>query len=197
MGFAQQYSKYFESEIQIAKNKLQTRNFYKISSYQYANGEKGTFSGPTATLIFLIAISSDRKLHCVKISEIRPEKFFAWFKRLIKPSVTCEQIKQHYDNQDFEKILIEDTTKGSAVFSKVKNDAIYKENPSAFRTYNMDGVKQIKILYPDQNWLKNKFLLMDCYEPEDLNKDGIVTEEERQIYQKKFATQRKEKFKLS
>lgn len=195
--FATQYAKYIESEVLVAKNKLQPRNFYKISSYQYANGEKGTFTGPNATLIFLIAISSDRKLYCVKISEIRPEKFFVWLKRLVRPSITCEQIKRHYDNENFEKILIEDTVKGNAVFSKVKNDAIYKENPSAFRTYNLDGIKQIKTLYLDQNWFKNKFLLMNCYEPEDLNKDGIVTEEERQIYQKKFATQKKEKFKLT
>jgi hypothetical protein len=97
----------------------------------------------------------------------------------------------------FEKILIEDSVKGSAVFSKVKNDSIYKENPSAFRTYNLDGIKQIKKIYLDENWLKNKLLMLECYEPEDLNKDGIVTEEERKIYQKKFATEKQEKFKLS
>lgn len=180
-----------------SKNKLHPRNFYRIVSYQYANGEKGTFTGPTASLIFLIAISSDRKLHCIKISEIRPEKFFAWFKRLVKPTIDCTQIQKHYKDSKFEKILIEDTIKGSAVFSKVKNDAIYKENPSAFRTYNLDGIKQIKTIYLEQNWFTNRLLSLKCMDSKDTNKDNNVTKEEKENSQKKSAADRKEKFKLT
>lgn len=197
MPFANQYVPYIQSEFVAVKNRLKTRNFYKIISYEYADGHKATFSGPKAALIFLVGITPDLKLQCIKISEVRPAKFFAWFKKLIKPSITCEQIKDFYSKQKFEKILIEDTKKGSGVFSKLKTDSVYNQVPYSFRTYSLDGIKQIKTIYLSEEWLKNTLLQMKCYEPEDLNKDGIVTDEERKIYAQQQNVAKEEKFRLS
>lgn len=197
MPFANQYIPYMKFEFAAVKNRLKPRNFYKIITYEYADGTKKTFSGPKAALIFLVGITPDQKLQCIKISEVRPAKFFAWFKKLIKPSITCEQIKQFYDLQKFEKILIEDTKLGKGIFSKLKTDSVYNQNPESFRTYSLDGIKQIKTIYLDDNWLKNTLLDMKCFEPEDLNKDGIVTKEERRIYAEQQFLAKEEKFKLS
>lgn len=197
MPYANQYIPYMKSEFVAVKNRLKTKNFYKIISYEYADGHKKTFSGPKAALIFLVGITPDMKLQCVKISEIRPQKFFGWFKKLIKPSITCAQIKDFYAKQKFEKILIEDTKKGSGIYAKLKTDSVYTQNPHTFRTYSLEGIKQIKTIYLDDQWLKNTLLGMKCFEPEDLNKDGIVTEEERRIYAEQQNLAREEKFRLS
>lgn len=197
MPYAAQYKKYFEKEFQAPKNRLKPKNFYKIVSYEYADGHKATFAGPKATLVFLVGISPDQKLDCIKISEVRPEKFFNWFKRLVKPSTNCAQIKDFYEKQKFEKILIEDTKIGRGVFSKLKTDSVYTQSPDTYRTYNLKGIKQIKYIYLNENWFKNVLLKKDCYEPEDLNKDGVVTAEERKIYSQDHpGKEREEKFTL-
>lgn len=196
MPFANQYVPFLKYEFEAVKNRLKTRNFYKIVSYEYADGHKKTFSGPKATLIFLIGITPDKKLKCIKISEVRPAKFFAWFKKIIKPSITCEQIKKFYDSQKFEKIIVEDTKMGSGIFSKLKTDSVYNQNPESYRTYSLEGIKTIKTIYFDDMWLKNTLLDMKCFEPEDLNKDGIVTKEERKQYEEQQFLVKQEKFKL-
>lgn len=197
MSFANQYAKYISREFMAVKTSLKTRNFYKIITYEYVDGQKKTFSGPKATLVFLMGITPDKKLTCIKLSEVRPEKFFSWFKKLVKPSLKCDQIREAFVNQEFENIIIEDTRKGNGLFSKVKTDSIYTQNPSTFRTYTIDGIKQIKTIYLDENWLMNELLGKNCYDPMDLNKDGVVTEEERKIYLKKKNLAREEKFRLS
>ncbi len=196
MPFANQYVPFLKYEFEAAKNRLKTRNFYKIVSYEYADGHKKTFSGPKTALIFLIGITPDQKLKCIKISEVRPVKFFAWFKKIIKPSITCEQIKKFYDSQKFEKIIVEDTKIGSGIFSKLKTDSVYNQNPESYRTYSLEGIKTIKTIYFDDMWLKNTLLEMKCFEPEDLNKDGIVTKEERKQYADQQFLVKQEKFKL-
>jgi hypothetical protein len=196
MPYANQYAKYISKEFLAVKTNLKPRNFYKIITYEYADGRKQTFSGAKSTLIFLMGITPDKKITCIKLSEVRPEKFFAWFKKLVKPALKCETIRGHFINQEFEKIIIEDTRKGAGVFSKVKTDSIYTQSPGTFRTYNIAGIKQIKTIYLDENWLMNDLLGKNCYDPMDLNKDGVVTEEERKTYLKKQNLAREEKFKL-
>jgi len=147
--------------------------------------------------VFLIGITPDLKLNCIKLTEVRPDKFFAWFKKIVKPSITCEQIKDFYKRQKFEKILLEDTKVGRGIFAKVKTDSVYNQNPDTYRTYSLEGIKQIKTIYLNENFVINELLQMKCYDPMDLNKDGIVTEEEKKIYRQKYGTEKEEKFRLS
>ena len=80
--------------------------------------------------------------------------------------------------------LISDTNKGGATFSKLKTDRLYKSDPSAFRTYTLKGIKSISCLYLDDDYIITKLLKLKCFDDADLNQDGIVTEEEIQIYEK-------------
>ena len=196
MAYATQYKKFLKKEFLANKTNLKTRNFYKIISYQYADGHKQTFTGQKTTLVFLMGVTSDKKLNCIKITEVRPEKFFAWFKKLIKPSLKCETIRANFVNQEFENCIIEDTRKGAGIFAKVKTDSIYASDPTAFRTYSLEGIKQIKTVYLDENWLMNGLLGKNCYDPMDLNKDGVVTEQERKQYQRKQNLAKEENFTL-
>jgi hypothetical protein len=184
MANATLYKRYIKKQVSAVKTSLKTRNIYKIESYEYVDGTKKIFRGPEASLVFLVGISPDKKLSCVKFSEANPDIFFRWLKRLFKPSVTCKQIKEAIGSEEFETLLIEDTNKGGAIFSKLKSDSLYKKDPSVFRTYNLKGIKSISYLYLDADYLITKLLKLKCFDDADLNQDGIVTEEEIKIYEK-------------
>jgi len=103
---------------------------------------------------------------------------------MFKSSVTCKQIKQAIGAGEFEKLMLSDTMKGGATFSKLKTDTLYKTDPSAFRTYTLKGIKSISYLYLDETYIIEKLLKLKCFDDADLNEDGIVTKEEIEIYEK-------------
>jgi hypothetical protein len=183
MAYANLYRKYIKKQSPAQKSNLKTRNIYKIESYQYVDGHKGTFKGPDASLVFLVGITPDRKLSCIKFSEVIPDKFFRWLKTLFKSSVTCQQIRAAIGSGDFEKLLVEDTKKGAAIFSKLKTDRLYKSDPTAFRTYELKGIKSISYLYLDDKFIIEQLLKKKCFDDADLNQDGVVTEEEIAQYE--------------
>ena len=184
MANANLYKKYIKKQVPAIKTSLKTRNIYKIESYEYVDGTKKIFRGPDASLVFLIGISPDKKLSVIKFSEVIPDRFFRWLKTMFKSSVTCKQIKKAIGNDEFETLLLSDTMKGGATFSKLKSDTLYKTDPSAFRTYTLKGIKSISYLYLDETYIIEKLLKLKCFDDADLNEDGIVTKEEIEIYEK-------------
>jgi hypothetical protein len=193
MAYANLYKKYIKKQVPAVKTSLKTRNIYKIESYEYVDGTKKNFRGPDASLVFLIGISPDRKLSVIKFSEVVPERFFRWLKTMFRSSVTCQQIKKAIGSEEFEKLLLSDTMKGNATFSKLKSDTLYKTDPSAFRTYTLKGIKSISCLYLDDDYIIKQLLKLKCFDDADLNQDGIVTKEEIEIYEKRTG----EKYKPS
>jgi len=184
MANANLYRKYIKKQVPAVKTSLKTRNIYKIESYEYVDGTKKIFRGPDASLVFLVGISPDKKLSVIKFSEVVPDRFFRWLKTMFKSSVTCKQIKQAIGAGEFEKLMLSDTMKGGATFSKLKTDTLYKTDPSAFRTYTLKGIKSISYLYLDETYIIEKLLKLKCFDDADLNEDGIVTKEEIEIYEK-------------
>ena len=71
-----------------------------------------------------------------------------------------------------------------SLISKLKSDSLYKKDPSTFRTYTMNGIKSISYLYLDEDYIITKLLKLKCFDDADLNEDGIVTQEEIEIYEK-------------
>lgn len=193
MAYANLYRKYIKKQVPAVKTSLKTRNIYKIESYEYVDGTKKNFRGPDASLVFLVGISPDRKLSVIKFSEVVPDRFFRWLKTMFRSSVTCKQIKQAIGGEQFETLLLSDTMKGGATFSKLKTDGLYKTDPSAFRTYTMKGIKSISCLYLDEDYIITQLLKLKCFDDADLNEDGIVTAEEIEIYEKRTG----EKYKPS
>jgi len=184
MANANLYKKYIKKQVPAVKTSLKTRNIYKIESYEYVDGTKKIFRGPDASLVFLVGISPDKKLSVIKFSEVVPDRFFRWLKTMFKSSVTCKQIKQAIGAGEFEKLMLSDTMKGGATFSKLKTDSLYKTDPTAFRTYTLKGIKSISYLYLDETYIIEKLLKLKCFDDADLNEDGIVTKEEIEIYEK-------------
>ncbi len=164
MANANLYRKYIKKQVPAVKTNLKTRNIYKIESYEYVDGTKKIFRGPDASLVFLVGISPDKKLSVIKFSEVVPDRFFRWLKTMFKASVTCKQIKQAIGAGEFEKLMLSDTMKGGATFSKLKTDTLYKTDPSAFRTYTLKGIKSISYLYLDETYIIEKLLKLRCFE---------------------------------
>ena len=143
MPFALQYKPLIESETKVAKTLVLPRNVYRINSYKYSDGTQKTLSGTTSTIVFVIGKTTDKKLSCIKISDIKPEKFFQWLQKLYIKGLTEEKWNSA---EKLEDLLIETDIKGSKIFNSfIKTNAIiYGDNPNIYRTYNLTGIKQIE-----------------------------------------------------
>jgi hypothetical protein len=156
MPFALQYKPLIESETSVSKTLVLPRNIYRINSYKYADGKQKTLSGTTSTIVFVIGRTPDKKLSCIKISEIKPERFFKWLKKLYIKGLTEEA----WANADkLEDLIIEADVKGSKIFNSfVKPDAVmYGDNPNIYRTYSLTGIKQIEEVKFKKDVLKSYY----------------------------------------
>lgn len=141
MPFALQYKSLIESEKRASKSSLIPRNVYRISSYEYADGEQKSLAGAKSSLIFLIGIY-ERKLISLKISEIRPDIFFKWLKTIQLKGLTEQKINE---SKSLDELIILDNKTGNKIFDGyVKGKPIYNMKPSPYRTYNLDGIKYIQ-----------------------------------------------------
>lgn len=140
MPFSLQYTKFIESEEPVAKSKVLPRNIYKISSYKYADGKQKTLSGIDTAYIFVLGIF-DKKISCIKMSEIKPDKFFNFLKPIFKKGLTEENWNSA---KQLEDLLILSDKQGKKMVNLVQqNSAIYNNNPNPYRTYTLTGIKQI------------------------------------------------------
>jgi hypothetical protein len=154
MPFSLQYKPFIEKEDPISKILLRPKNIYKIVYYQYADGTAKTLSGPKTAYVFVIGIY-DKKLICLKISEMRPDKFFLWLKTLFQKSLTNERIDE---SKRLDEITIRSDRNGNAIFSRyVKGKAIVTQGKNPYRTYNMDGIQQISEITISKDTLKEYF----------------------------------------
>lgn len=141
MPFTLQYKPLIESEKRASKTSLRPRNVYRISSYEYADGEQRSLTGQKSSLIFLIGIY-DKKLISLKLSEIKPDIFFKWLKTIQLKNLTNQQIDE---SKSLEELVILDSKTGNKIFDGyVKGKSIYNRKPSPYRTYNLDGIKYIQ-----------------------------------------------------
>ena len=151
MAFAQQYNKIIDSEKKISKSLIRPRNIYKITSYEYADGTKKTLSGPETTLVFVFGIF-DKKLIGIKMTEIKPEEFFKWLKKLFLNNLSEEFIDS---SAMFEELIIKADRGGSSIYeSYVKSKTIGRTNKELYRTYTITGIKQITEVMIKKDYIK-------------------------------------------
>lgn len=154
MPYASQYNKFFVQESNVAKNQLVPRNIYKIISYEYADGTLKTLTGTKTSIVFLLGITPDKKLLCIKLTEVKPDKFFQWLKKAFKRTVKAEDIDNALTESKIDTLLLRDNRVGTKTFSAVKNDSLYKMAPGSYRTYLISGVKRISLMKLDGEYLK-------------------------------------------
>jgi hypothetical protein len=155
MAFSSQYKPLILSEESVSKSQILPRNIYRITSYQYADGQTKTLSGTTTSIVFVIGITSDKKLTCIKISDIKPDKFFQWLKPLFKKGLTESDWKAE---QKLGQLLILGDKQGSKIFNQfVRSNQIYTKEPTSYRTYNISGIKQIQEIRIKPDILKSYY----------------------------------------
>ena len=145
MAFSAQYLKLVESQKIVPKTSLAPKNIYKITTYEYADGTKKSFSGTKTSLVFVIGIY-DKKISCLKISEMPSSIFFNWLKTISIKNLEEERIDEL---QTLDEIMIRSDRPGNKIFnSYIKSNTIYNRNPNPYRTYiikNIGSVSEIKL----------------------------------------------------
>ena len=152
MPFTLLYKPLIEREERVSKSNLFPRNIYRISSYEYKDGKTKSLAGIKSSLVFLVGIF-EKKLICLKISEVKPDKFFQWLKTIEQTGLTNEDFDKA---EKLEDLLILDNRAGSKIFEGyIKNKPIYNLKPSPYRTYNLDGIKYIQQVHIKKDILKS------------------------------------------
>ena len=129
-------------------------SYYKIVYYEYADGTAKTLSGPKTAYVFVIGIY-DKKLVCLKISEMRPDKFFLWLKTIFQKSLTDERIDE---SKRLDEITIRSDRNGSTLYNRyVSGKSILTQGKNPYRTYNIDGIRQISEVIIKKDILKEYF----------------------------------------
>jgi len=142
MPYSLQYKPLIESESSVSKTLVRPRNIYKINSYKYKDGNTKSLSGVETSFVFVIGITSDKVVSCVKLSLIKPDIFFKWLKKLIRAGLTEEDLKKA---ESLEDIIVLDAKDGQTIFNQfVKTSRLYRQNPPTYRTYLLKNIKNIE-----------------------------------------------------
>jgi hypothetical protein len=142
MPFVLQYKPLIESESSTSKTLIRPRNIYKINNYKYKDGITKSLAGFETSLVFIIGISPEKVVSCLKITLIKPDLFFKWLKKLVRAGLSEEEMK---NTESLEDLIIVDNKDGKKIFNQfVKPSRLYIQNPPAYRTYLLKNIKNIE-----------------------------------------------------
>jgi hypothetical protein len=142
MPFALQYKPLIESESSTSKTLIRPRNIYKINNYKYKDGITKSLAGFETSLVFIIGISPEKVVSCLKITLIKPDLFFKWLKKLVRAGLSEEEMK---NTESLEDLIIVDNKDGKKIFNQfVRPSRLYIQNPPAYRTYLLKNIKNIE-----------------------------------------------------
>lgn len=140
-AFTLQYNKFIQSEKAVSKTLIRPRNVYRINAYKYVDGKTKSLSGVESALIFVLGISPDKKISCVKISLIKPDIFFKFLKKMFIKGLVEDKVKSA---TQLEELLVLSDKGGKKLFSSfLKGDSIYDKEPDSYRTYTLTGIKSV------------------------------------------------------
>jgi hypothetical protein len=142
MQFSLQYKPLIESESSLSKTMIRPRNIYKINSYKYKDGVTKSLAGFETSIVFVIGISPEKVVSCLKITLIKPDLFFKWLKKLVRAGLSEEEMQ---NTESLEDLIIVDNRDGKKIFNQfVKPNRLYIQNPPAYRTYLLKNIKNIE-----------------------------------------------------
>jgi hypothetical protein len=137
MPYVLQYKNLIQKEDKVSKTLIKPGNIYKIMAYEYADGVKKTLSGANTSLVFVIGIF-EKQIFCLKISEMKPEKFFKWLKKVFLKNLNDEKFDEA---QHLKELLVKVDKSGKQLYSSfVKPSTIARGPINPYRTYNLSGI---------------------------------------------------------
>ena len=150
------YKPLIEKEERVSKSLIRPRNLYRISLYEYSDGVARNLSGVNSSLFFVTGIF-ERKIHGIKISEMKPEYFFEWFKKIMDMDKRKEESID--EMKKLEDLVIVADRGGQRLYDGyIKPSPILKRFGSPFRSYNIDGLRYIQEVQFKKNILKENIL---------------------------------------
>ena len=121
------YRKFIDDRNQITPNQMVRAKFYLIKQYEYVDGTKGRFSETTAPIIYTLFVSKAKDIvHCVKVSNVRPELIKRFFGKFV--------------NEETEQLEMKGGAK--SFYQKVVSKVPIVTN-EAYRTYKLSGLSKI------------------------------------------------------
>ena len=140
MAFVLRYKPLFEGETKISKSLIKPRNMYRIVHYEYVDGTNKILSGPHTSYVFAIGIF-EKKLHCLKITEVLPDRFFRWFKTVFQKSVNEKRIDEAKQLSD---IIVRTNITGNTMYNTyIGGKQIMNPKQNPYRTYLLSGILQV------------------------------------------------------
>jgi hypothetical protein len=151
-NYSTEYKKYIESEVRASKSMLEPGNLYRISSYEYSDGESRSLAGANSSIIFVFGIY-EKKLNCLKLNEVKTDKFKNWLQTILKEGLKPEDVDSM---KTLDEIIITTDRAGNRLFeSKIKGKPIYTNDPRPYRTYTLDGLKYIQEIKLKKDFIKS------------------------------------------
>jgi hypothetical protein len=142
MSFSLEYKPLIESESPVSKTMIRPRNIYRINSYKYVDGKTKSLAGVETSIVFVIGISPEKVVSCLKISLIKPLLFFRWLVKLFETGLSEEEIR---NAESLEDLIVLDAKDGKKIFNQfVKRSRLYVQNPTPYRTYLLQNIKNIE-----------------------------------------------------
>jgi len=142
MPFSLEYKPLIESQNIVSKTMIRPRNIYRIKSYKYVDGKTKSLEGVETALVFVIGISPEKVVSCLKISLIKPLLFFRWLVKLFEAGLSEEEIRKA---ELLEELIVLDAKDGKKIFNQfVKRSRLYAQNPTPYRTYLLQNIKSIE-----------------------------------------------------
>ena len=158
------YKPFIESEERITRRFVKPLEIYRISTYKYVDGEIKSLAGINSALIFSIGIFEEKDtplLHCIKLTEIRPDYFIKLLKKLKHKALTSEQIDESNFLYDVLIPYGSDKT-GRTIYnrtiSKLTEYKYLKRIADPYRTYDVNGIRYMQRVNLKKDFLKDILL---------------------------------------
>jgi len=141
------YKPFILEEKRVSRSAVKPYGVYRISTYKYADGNKETLTGADTTIVFVTGIY-ERKFSAVKLSSIKPDDFFKWFRRLEDKAGAVLTDEARVGNVGLYDIATVYDRGGQRIYdSYVKTGTELKKLENPYRTYNMDGIQYMSEIF--------------------------------------------------
>ena len=143
------YRKFIDDKNTITPTQMVRAKFYLIKGYEYVDGTKGRYSETTAPIIYTLFVSKSKDIvHCIKVSNIRPDLIKRFFGKFV--------------NEENESLEMKGGAK--AFYQKVVSKVPIITNDE-YRTYKLSGLSKIVELNMDVDKLTPPAMKVTSIDP--------------------------------
>ena len=150
------YKPFILEEKRVSRSAVKPYGVYRISTYKYADGNKESLTGMDSTIIFVTGIY-EQKFSAIKLSSIKPEDFFKWFKKLEDKAsrVLNEERTTNIGLYDIATIYDRGGERVYTGYVRAATELKKIENP--YRTYNKDGIQYMSEVFFKKDLLEKYY----------------------------------------